>query len=77
MSGDMSASMTHLPAIGELLSVALPDKGFSGRVTEKMTEYTETDMDGNRWDWVTRVFVTLDLSARHTVPNGAPFLIKR
>jgi hypothetical protein len=49
-----------LPQIGESISVDLDDKKFVGRVFSKLMEYSQHDMAGKVWDFVTRIIITLD-----------------
>lgn len=59
-SVDGSMPTLMLPQIGESISVDLADKKFVGRVFSKLTEYSQHDMAGKVWDFVTRIIVTLD-----------------
>jgi hypothetical protein len=49
-----------LPQIGETISVDLDDKKFVGRVFSKLIEYSQQDMAGKVWSFVTRIIITLD-----------------
>lgn len=48
-----------LPDIGASASVDLQDKRFIGQVLTKLIEYSDTDISGKVYDFVTRIIITL------------------
>jgi hypothetical protein len=57
-----SLPLFPIGGIGEVQIVDLPGKQFSGRIIDKRTIYSQKDMAGKSWDFLTRVIVTLELT---------------
>ena len=55
-----AVAIEHTPHIGELLVLDIPSVRCAGRVCDRTVIYSDKDLRGVEWDFVTRIFLMLD-----------------